>query len=475
MRTKLPRKQGRKPEVVLEQLLDERPIDSVWPSPENDRIYRPVDPEDPAIQSLAKSIGEHGVKEPLVVTLDHFILSGHRRHVAARVAGLTTVPVRTEPIRRSDDIDKFVVSLREFNRQRVKGLDEQLREEIISADPAEAHRVLTDYRQQSSRVDVDLMTLHSRRQRKQISDARRPLLEAVLQVLDERRDFWPLSVRAIHYAVCNIRPLKHASKRKSRYANDLKSYKVLVDLLARARLVGSVPFAAISDETRPVTTWNVHGDPSPFIRSSLDEFLKGYYRDLQKSQPNHIEIVGEKNTIGPILRPVAMDYTIPLTIGRGFCSIPPRYEMARRFERSGKEKLVILFLSDFDPDGIVIAESFARSMRDDFDIDNIVPVRVGLTREQIDAMDDPPTALDPKTGSPNYQAFVDEHGEDCWELEAIPPADLQQILRDSIDSVLDADAFNAEVDAERTDAVHLDGVRKAVHRTLRSLDLGGIS
>jgi len=472
MRTKTPRKQGRKAKVVQDQLLDERPLDSIWPSPENDRIYRPVDPEDPAIQSLAKSIREHGVKEPLVVTLDDYILSGHRRHAAARVADLTTVPVRVEPIRRADDIDAFVVSLREFNRQRVKGFDEQLREEIISADPIEAHRDLTEYRQQSSRVDVDLMTLHSRKHRKQISDARRPLLEAVLQVLDERRKFWPLSVRAVHYAVCNIRPLKHASKRRSRYENDLKSYKVLVDLLARARLVGSVPFMAISDETRPVTTWNVHGDPSPFIRTQVEDFLKGYYRDLQKSQPNHIEIVGEKNTIGPILSPVAMEYTIPLTIGRGFCSIPPRYEMAQRFERSGKEQLVVLFLSDFDPDGIVIAESFARSMRDDFDIENIVPVRVGLTREQIDAMDDPPTALDPKTTSPNYRAFVKEHGEDCWELEAIPPADLQQILRESIDSVLDVKAFNAEVDAEKTDAAKLDGVRKTVHSALESLNLG---
>jgi hypothetical protein len=44
-----------------------------------------------------------------------------------------------------------------------------------------------------------------------------------------------------------------------------------------------------------------------FVRDELDSFLKGYYRDLMQSQPNHIEIIGEKNTIRGIIRPVAME------------------------------------------------------------------------------------------------------------------------------------------------------------------------
>src|SRR5262249_55952988 len=152
-------------------------------------------------------------------------------------------------------------------------------------------------------------------------------------------------------------------KAGSRYANDLQSYKNLSDLLTRARLAGAVPMNAIDDETRPVVTWNVHRDPGPFVRRKLDGFLKGYYRDLQQSQPNHVEIVGEKNTIDNIVRPVAMEYCVPLTIGRGYSSLPPRDKMAKRFRRSGKEQLILLVLSDFDPEGEDIAHSFARSMR----------------------------------------------------------------------------------------------------------------
>jgi hypothetical protein len=107
----------------------------------------------------------------------------------------------------------------------------------------------------------------------------------------------------------------------------------------------------IADETRPVTIWDTHATPATFIRAELDDFLKNYWRDLMQSQPNHVEIVGEKNTIGPILRPVAAEFCVPLTIGRGYCSLPPRHAMAERFRKSGKAKLVLLIVSDFDPAG----------------------------------------------------------------------------------------------------------------------------
>jgi hypothetical protein len=227
------------------------------------------------------------------------------------------------------------------------------------------------------------------------------------------------------------------------------------------RSLSAIPFDAIHDPTRPIKNWRVDRTSASFIRRAMDGLLKGYYRDLQQSQPNHLEIVGEKNTIDSIVSPVAMDYCIPLTIGRGYSSLPPRYEMAARFKDCGKEKLVLLVLSDFDPEGEDIPHSFARSMRDDFGIQKIVPVKVALTGAQVAAMRLPPT-FKAKKGSSRYGRFVDRHGDDVFELEAVPPNELQQILRAAIDSVLDVKAFNAEVDAEREDARRLEGVRRAI-------------
>ena len=159
-----------------------------------------------------------------------------------------------------------------------------------------------------------------------------------------------------------------------------------------------------------------------------------------------------------------------MTSGRGYCSLEPRYQIAQRFGKSGKNKLVLLLLSDHDPDGEEISASFARSLRDDFDIPDIVPVRVALTPDQIERYALPPI-MQAKATSSRYEKFVNQHGDDVFELEALPPETLQQIVREAIEGVMDRAAFEAEIAAEREDAGFLEGVRRTVCETLRGIDL----
>jgi hypothetical protein len=451
--------------------ISEWTLDSIFPSPENEKLYRPVNPQDPEVWALAESILEIGVKEPLVITQDGWILSGHRRYMAARLARLESVPCREEPFRKADDPDRFMLLLREYNRQRVKSFDEKLREEIVSANPDECYESLIEHRQAQLQSIGDTITIRAEKKRAAISPAKKPFLSAIQKVIKSRREFWPLSDRQIHYALLNKPPLIHASKPGSRYDNTPQSYKRLVDLLTRARLDGSIPMSAIADPTRPVSVWKCHEDIQSFIREELAGFLKGYWRDLMQSQPDHIEIVGEKNTVESIIRPVAARFCIPMTIGRGYCSLPPRNAIANRFQESGKDRLVLLILSDFDPDGEEIAHSLARSLRDDFDIENIEAVKVALTPDQVADHHLPPM-MKAKTGSRNYGRFKKSHGEDVFELEALEPEVLQELLTTAIDSVIDTDAFNQELDQEKRDATFLEGVRRMVQDVLSELDLG---
>src|SRR5947209_4478392 len=82
--------------------------------------------------------------------------------------------------------------------------------------------------------------------------------------------------------------------------------------------------------------------------------------------------------------------------------------------------------------------SFAQSMRDDFGVENIVPIKVALTGEQVQQLRLPPN-LTAKKRSSRRKGFVERHGEHVFELEAIPPATLQECLRHAIDSVIDVD------------------------------------
>lgn len=440
------------------------------PAPENDELYRPVLADDPEIVALAESIREHGVREPLVASVDGFILSGHRRRMAAIVAGVDEVPVRYETaarLRSDGTVDPaFVVLLREYNRQRDKSLDEKLREEIVSASPDHAHEAMLRHRKESAALDLEALVIRGETRRSRITKAKAPFLAAILRVIEEQRDFLPLSDRRIHYGLLNDPPLKHARKPETTYANDRASYKSLVELLTRARLAGRIPMHVISDDTRPFQIWTRHTNARAFIRSELHVMFKGYRRDLLRSQPNHVEILVEKNTVEPIIRPIAERYSMPITSGRGFCSLPPRAAMAKRFRESGKEQLVILFATDFDPDGEEIAHSFARSMRDDFGIERLTPIKVALTFQQVTDYRLHPNLV-AKEGSSRFAAFVAKYGHNVYELEALPPAELQRVVQVGIDEVLDVPAFNAELDAEKNEAAYLDGLRQRVHLALR--------
>lgn len=444
-------------------------IFKVFPSPENDQIYRPIDPKDPAIKELAESIRRNGLLEAIVITADGYIISGHRRYAAAKLVGLSKIPARRLKVSRTKNRHAFVKLLREHNRQRDKTHDEKLREDLIDITPDEAHAQLYAYRREQAAVGVEAMVIHGEKRRDRISEAKQPFLSAIVAIVMAMKKFWPLSVRQIHYQLLNDPPLRHAGKPGSVYRNDLSSYKSLCELATRARLTFEINPDAIADETRPVRVWNVHADPRTFVKRELDALMRGYCRDLMQSQPNHIEIVGEKNTVLPILRPIAQEYCISLTIGRGYCSLSPRQAMANRYFKSGKEKLVLLVISDHDPDGEEIGQSFARSMRDEFGIDNIHPVRVALTADQVAERKLIPNMV-AKEKSANCKKFVQMYGQHVYELESLDPADLQQILRTTIEAVIDKAAYSAEIEAERADAHHLAALRRRLLEAAKGVE-----
>lgn len=461
------RRQNTKP--GLDQIL-KVPIDSVRPSPENNLVYRPVNDDDPELIALSESIGRHGIREPLIVTEDNWIVSGHRRHAAARLAGIDTVPVRVAPIRREDDKDKFIEFLRECNRQRDKSFDEKLREELISVDPDLAFYSLAEFRQQASEIKVATREVTTR-SRSQISRIKRPFADAIVKVVYELREYWPISVRTIHYNLLNDPPLRNSKRRNSRYQNRQKDYKDTDELSTRLRVFEEIPWDAICDETRPVTIWAVHDDCRTFLRQTLDGFGRNYWRNLQRSQPNHIEVFVEKNTVLGTVRPVCQKFCLPMTSGRGFTSKTPFYEMGRRFLATGKDKLIVVAVTDHDPSGECIADDCVRTLRDDLGIDGVEVVKAALTHEQVQSMN-LHTDFKAKETDSRYRSFVERYGSDVYELESVPPPTLRELVEQSVDGLIDIDLFNAEVDTERSDAVYLEGMRRLVHSALKG-ELGG--
>ncbi len=286
-------------------------------------------------------------------------------------------------------------------------------------------------------------------------------LAAVKKVIAENEEYWPLTDRRVHYLLLNDPPLRHDKKPDSRYVNDKASYKAVTNLLLRARLTGDISWQAIEDSTRPIQLGGGFATFDQFVAQETESFLTGYSRNLMQGQPHHIEIMLEKNALRTVIESVAREYCIPVTTGRGFSSLTPRYDLFKRFRQSGKSRLVLLMLTDFDPDGEEIAASFARSLRDDFGLMNIHAVKVALTAEDV-RDHNLPSDMDAKESSPNYEKFIARHGTKVVELDAAPVKLLQAKLREAIDSVIDIAEFNAQIDLEKDDSAHIEAHRRVV-------------
>jgi hypothetical protein len=445
--------------------LSQFPVAEIKVATENDLLYERFASANDDDQRLIQSVLEHGILEPLVISADRILLSGHRRLASAKRIGLTFVPVRINPVifGALSGNEKLTI-LQLYNNQREKTFEESVRERLVNINSKEAHGNLT--RQRVARLIADApiksnVALKKYKPRNRITT--KQFLEAVVKVIFENEQYWPLTDRRVHYLLLNDPPLRHDNKPDSTYKNDAPCYKALTNLIARARLIGEIPMRAIEDPTRPISLNEGYDSSGEFIERETRYFLTGFARNLMAEQKSHIEVVLEKNALRSVVLEVTQAYCIPLTVSRGYCSIGPRHDIAQRYFRSGKDRLILLFLTDFDPDGQEIARSFAQSMQNDFGIKNLVPHKVLLNHQDI-LENDLPSDIDAKETSPHYIKFVSEYGTKVVELDAAPVLLIQRKLKEAIEAVIDIAAFNRQLELEERDAVLIAAKREAVLR-----------
>jgi ParB-like nuclease domain len=174
------------------------PAEEIKPSPENDQLYGKTDAADVSVMALRESIAERGLEEPLILTSDGFILSGHRRFVVCRSLGMTSIPCRIKrDIRRNGNPD-YMRDLAAYNPQRVKSAGALLREAILRdsttlEDTQSAiRRVRATYKPTG---DPTYQQVNGFKDVAPISANRQEFLAAVQEVVTRLRPYWPLSIR----------------------------------------------------------------------------------------------------------------------------------------------------------------------------------------------------------------------------------------------------------------------------------------
>jgi ParB-like chromosome segregation protein Spo0J len=84
--------------MLVAPKVDSVQLSMLAPCPDNATIYGAQSLDDPDILSLIASIREIGVTDPIRVSTEGVIISGHRRRFCAFQAGVRMVPVIREPI-----------------------------------------------------------------------------------------------------------------------------------------------------------------------------------------------------------------------------------------------------------------------------------------------------------------------------------------------------------------------------------------
>ena len=458
------------------------PVAEIRPSPENGEIYGPTTYDnDPALRFLVRSIKRLGLEEPLIVTQDKFVLSGHRRLFAVQELGWLKVPIRFASVSRADATDYHRL-LSEYNPQRIKSVATTLSESLLRTeeDSHDGHS-WADYRKAKNYPNIKVMQVAGKKSAEEVGPRQQEFLAAAQKVIDSLSAYWPLSVRQVHYKLLNNPPLTQTTKKKSerwRYKNNLACYSKLSSLLVSARYHADVSWEAIDDATRESKTYQHYANPAGFIENEVKFFLTGYQRNRMEGQPNHIELIVEKNTLLNIVSDIAENFHIPITALRGYGGPSLWREIEERWRATvanhagpNEPKCILIIVSDHDPEGLNLADDAVRSLRDNHGLD-VIAIRPAVTLGQVRRYN--LTSNPAKESSTRFKQYVKRTGTKlCWECEALEPDVLRQCVHDAILKVVDVDQLNAVQEREAQEKQDIAAMRVKLGATLQHLVAGG--
>lgn len=287
-------------------------------------------------------------------------------------------------------------------------------------------------------------------------------------MLEELRDFWPLTLRQLYYQLVARLVIE----------NSLNQYKRLSALLATARLDGLVPWEALEDRSRMTLHSGGWANKREFVAHELDNLFVGYRRDLLQSQPHALELWIEKDALSRIVHEAAFPYCVPVIVARGFSSISYVNECRKRLERNAKmgKRTVILYFGDLDPSGWEMLPALLETLTGEMGLGDFVEgVRCALRPEQVEQYrlprsPDAMKATDSRAKKFKEMLRASGYSDDlAVELDALPPETLARLVRESIERHLDMSLFKKECEKEEAERLELEEVKGRILRVARLL------
>jgi hypothetical protein len=224
---------------------------------------------------------------------------------------------------------------------------------------------------------------------------------------------------------------------------DRAPMKRVYRLLKEARERGIIPWEWIVDEGRAIEKAATWDDPADYV----DAVSRSYRRDHWKQQPVRVEVWSEKGTVRGVLAPVLDEYGVGFRVLHGFSSATTVYDVSQDYD--GRD-LIVLYVGDYDPSGLYMSEHDLPGRLIKYGGDHVRLKRVALLGDQVSGLPSFP-ASDKKTDT-RYACFVSTFGNRCWELDALDPNELRDIVREAIEAEIDWTAWDRSKTVEEAEA-----------------------
>lgn len=259
----------------------------------------------------------------------------------------------------------------------------------------------------------------------------------------------------------SLRQLYYQLVARALIENTERSYKNIGNLVSDARLAGLIDWDMIKDRGREMVK-NPHWEtPRQFLENVAPQFRFNLWRD----QDVYVEVMVEKQALEGVLEPVCRQLDVPFTANKGYSSSSAMYEASKRFLRAAEEgrECYVVYLGDHDPSGIDMSRDvesrldlFVKVSMDRMDEigpnepSAVTMKRVALNMDQVRELNPPENPA--KVTDSRASGYITRFGHSSWELDAIEPRQLAQIVTDAVQEIMDVDKFEknrAEMEKNR--------------------------
>lgn len=267
-------------------------------------------------------------------------------------------------------------------------------------------------------------------------------------VEDYSEQGYKLTLRQLHYQLVGHDPS---------YVNHQTAYKKLGVILDDCRYAGVIDWDAIEDRGRvPKLPYWAHD-----IKDALSDTINSYRLDRQKGQYNHVEVWTEKDALSGIFSRTTSKYHVRLCVNKGYTSSSAIYSAYSRFAKilNEQREVTILYFGDHDPSGLDMVRDVYERLGHMFENGHRLDhpewetcfrvVHMGLNMEQIKKYKLPPNPA--KTTDTRSGAYIKEFGHQSWEVDALKPTVLTEILEANIIEQINLNKYKRMLDQEAKD------------------------